>query len=534
MKHVHSLLVIFFLCISLLRPEFTAAKSMEGKAITKKGDFECEYQSYYMHRNGEFFGYNFNRLKLSFSNNLSLRRITDFSVVYRADTTCIKEARFGRTRKVIKGHNYCFSMDFKTEGSHLLCPKNEDFSALYFSLISSLQRFRSLNAADIKAHKKLITFKTNYNNFETSNFRTQDEHKNLVATRQNPAKGELKQNLSFRLISKIGKGGTASVYSCKVLSGTGDQQTEMGDCVAKGAVLGSVGSADLGNDFSLGIVKEAKVLYLLGDNKNIIEMYDAAAYLNGVWLFLDQANADLEELQIKGTKSPAPKYSDPKDLHKIALELLEGLSFMNKNGFYHFDMKPENVMIKVNELLVPTVKIIDFGLTRHRILDTKTSFLGIDQQGGGTPSYFSPERITGKLKECEDERCLELQDSYAAGLTILDALIAPQGEDFIRNRGPSEEKKRENRLHYSDKYEPEPVKEAFRELGLDKLYEVALDMTQEDPGKRITAQEAYLKLKRSQMSFPPLPPTPGGSTTSPGGLTKPTRPLPPTPGTNTQ
>ncbi len=498
MKHSHLFLVLFFLCFGLLQSDFAYAESIQGKAVTKKGDYECEYQSYFMSSNSEFVKYNFSKLMLSYKNKLSLKKLTDFSVVYRDHTSCKKEAKYGRTRKTVIGHNFCFSMGFMKKGNHLLCPKNDDFPAMYFSLINSLERYRRLSSTDIKAHKKLLTFGTNYRNFETSNFRTLEEHRKIAVTRPNPMQGEMKRNQSYRMGPKLGKGGTADVYSCKILTGVGKQQTELGDCVAKAAKLVLLQASVTGTDFSLGLVREAKVLYLLGENKNIIKMHDASAYRHAAWLFLDRADGDLEEFQIKGTKGPAPKFTNPKDLYKIALEILEGLAFMHKKGFYHFDMKPENVMLNISELLVPTVKIIDFGMTRHRILDTKTSLFKIDQQGGGTPGYFSPERITGKLRACEDEKCLILQDSYATGMTLLDALIAPQGQDFIRDRSSGSEKNRENRMHYYSKYEPDPVKEAFRDLGLDKLYKVALAMTEEDPGKRITVQEAYTQLKEGR------------------------------------
>ena len=42
-------------------------------------------------------------------------------------------------------------------------------------------------------------------------------------------------------------------------------------------------------------------------------------------------------------------------------QVLQGLAFMHKHGFFHRDMKPENLLCMGPEL----VKIADFGLARE-------------------------------------------------------------------------------------------------------------------------------------------------------------------------
>jgi protein kinase len=41
-------------------------------------------------------------------------------------------------------------------------------------------------------------------------------------------------------------------------------------------------------------------------------------------------------------------------------QILQGLTFMHKHGFFHRDMKPENLLVRGD-----TVKIADFGLARE-------------------------------------------------------------------------------------------------------------------------------------------------------------------------
>ncbi|VDK29498.1 unnamed protein product [Gongylonema pulchrum] len=48
-------------------------------------------------------------------------------------------------------------------------------------------------------------------------------------------------------------------------------------------------------------------------------------------------------------------------IRNIIYQVLQGLAYMHKNGFFHRDMKPENIMCNGTEL----VKIADFGLARE-------------------------------------------------------------------------------------------------------------------------------------------------------------------------
>lgn len=48
-------------------------------------------------------------------------------------------------------------------------------------------------------------------------------------------------------------------------------------------------------------------------------------------------------------------------IRNMVYQVLQGLAFMHKHGFFHRDMKPENLLCMGPEL----VKIADFGLARE-------------------------------------------------------------------------------------------------------------------------------------------------------------------------
>ena len=49
-----------------------------------------------------------------------------------------------------------------------------------------------------------------------------------------------------------------------------------------------------------------------------------------------------------------------REIKSIVYQICSGLEYMHKHGFFHRDMKPENIMIHDN-----IVRICDFGLARE-------------------------------------------------------------------------------------------------------------------------------------------------------------------------
>ena len=74
---------------------------------------------------------------------------------------------------------------------------------------------------------------------------------------------------------------------------------------------------------------------------------------------------------------------------RIAIQITEGLELAHQNGILHRDIKPDNLWISPSD----DVKLIDFGLAR-----TLEEATPITHEGTvlGTPSYMSPEQITGQ------------------------------------------------------------------------------------------------------------------------------------------
>ncbi|MFQ3549227.1 MAG: serine/threonine-protein kinase, partial [Armatimonadota bacterium] len=103
----------------------------------------------------------------------------------------------------------------------------------------------------------------------------------------------------------------------------------------------------------------------------------------------------------------------------IAIQLCDALDYAHKNGVVHRDIKPANVHILPNR----HVKLTDFGIARL----LGESAITRDGQVFGTPSYMSPEQISGKNV---DHR----SDIYSVGVLLYEMVTAQkpfQGDSIV-------------------------------------------------------------------------------------------------------
>jgi serine/threonine-protein kinase len=92
----------------------------------------------------------------------------------------------------------------------------------------------------------------------------------------------------------------------------------------------------------------------------------------------------------------------------IAEPVLEALRAAHEGDIVHRDVKPENVLIRVDG----EVKVADFGLARAASNQTTTSQTGVVI---GTASYLSPEQVERGVSDARS-------DLYAAGLLLFEML----------------------------------------------------------------------------------------------------------------
>lgn len=205
----------------------------------------------------------------------------------------------------------------------------------------------------------------------------------------------------YKLISKIGSGGTADVYLA--------QDIKLNRSVAI-KILAKTYSFE--KNFVARFKKEAQILARL-NHPNIVAIYDWGQYENSYFICMEYVEGQsLEEIIDKqGILSPVitAKYS---------IQICNALEVAHNNNLIHRDIKPQNIIVTSDGI----VKITDFGIAKSLIEDnTKTINIL------GTSYYISPEQAQGKILSYST-------DIYSLGIVMYEMLTADlpfRGENAI-------------------------------------------------------------------------------------------------------
>jgi serine/threonine-protein kinase len=158
--------------------------------------------------------------------------------------------------------------------------------------------------------------------------------------------------------------------------------------------------------------REAQAAAKIG-HENIIEVTDMGTAEDGspyiVMEYLEGVDAKvlIENENILSFKRAA----------HIMVQALSALHAAHQVGIIHRDLKPENVFLIEKGLNPDYVKLLDFGISKFRALETDGA-KGLTQTGTvlGTPHYMSPEQARG-------EQDLSLRsDIYAMGVILYQML----------------------------------------------------------------------------------------------------------------
>uniref|UniRef100_A0A0N5AAY7 non-specific serine/threonine protein kinase n=1 Tax=Syphacia muris TaxID=451379 RepID=A0A0N5AAY7_9BILA len=146
----------------------------------------------------------------------------------------------------------------------------------------------------------------------------------------------------YNMTKRLGDGTFGEVLLAKKL--------DTGDIVAIKRMKKKVYSWD--EAMSLREVKSLKRL----NHPNIIKLREVIRENDVLYFVFEYMQENLYEL-MKDRDRCFPENV----IRNIIYQVLVGLAYMHKNGFFHRDMKPENIMCNGTEL----VKIADFGLARE-------------------------------------------------------------------------------------------------------------------------------------------------------------------------
>jgi serine/threonine protein kinase len=196
---------------------------------------------------------------------------------------------------------------------------------------------------------------------------------------------------NYKIVSKLGQGGMATVYKAHELS--------LNRMVAL-KVLSSQLSED--KAYIKRFQREAQAAAQL-NHPNIVQIY-AIGEEQGVHYFAME--------YIKGKSLADIRQEEgvlkPDDAVPIIRQVADALAEAHKAGLVHRDIKPSNIMIDA----AGRPKVTDFGIAYVSYANTK-----LTRNGSiiGTPEYLSPEQCEGKTV---DQR----SDIYSLGVTLYELL----------------------------------------------------------------------------------------------------------------
>ncbi|HZT98172.1 MAG TPA: serine/threonine-protein kinase [Ktedonobacteraceae bacterium] len=207
----------------------------------------------------------------------------------------------------------------------------------------------------------------------------------------------------YELFERLGRGGMAEVW--KALD------TQLGRYVAI-----KILHPDLQSDpnFLTRFEREARVIASL-HHPNIVQIYDfhishpPESEETLAYMVMDYVEGQTMAQYLRNT-SRAGKFPSPADLIHLFTPICLAVDYAHQKGMIHRDLKPANILLDQRGTLRNTLGepiLSDFGIAK--LLGTTTSSLS--GWWVGTPSYISPEQVSGSPGN-------ELSDIYSLGVIL--------------------------------------------------------------------------------------------------------------------
>jgi serine/threonine protein kinase len=191
----------------------------------------------------------------------------------------------------------------------------------------------------------------------------------------------------YRIISRIGQGGMASVYKA--------YQPSMDRHVAIKVLPGQLADSP---EFVTRFQQEARIIAKL-EHPHILPVFDFGED-NGITYFV-MRYFDAGTLKSKMEAGPLPL----DEIDRIFTQLADALGYAHARGVIHRDLKPANALVDADGNLFLT----DFGIAK--LLESASPRLTQTDAIMGTPAYISPEQARA---EPVDQR----SDIYSLGIIL--------------------------------------------------------------------------------------------------------------------
>ena len=263
-----------------------------------------------------------------------------------------------------------------------LCPVNDDILNQLYNLSLDFERKRQLDKAG-DVYEYILSHQSDFRDVRERLERLNQAMEGvatgtgsmgggmdtlLVAGGAKPTLGR------YEIVKELGKGAMGIVYL--------GRDPKINRYVAiKTMALNQEFEADDVEEVKARFFREAKTAGMLS-HPNIVTMYDVGEEHDLAYIAMEYLDgSDLAPYTKKGKLFP------PQATLKICGKVAEALHVAHAQSVIHRDIKPANIMLLKDK----TVKVTDFGIARISAASKTKSGVVL-----GTPSYMSPEQLSGK------------------------------------------------------------------------------------------------------------------------------------------
>ena len=264
------------------------------------------------------------------------------------------------------------------------CPMDDSMLELLYNLGLDFERKRQFNKAE-SVFGYMAQFNPKFRDLDQRLARSKAMADTVIlggsgATRSNSsilADGSIEKPMlgRYQVEKELGKGAMGVVYL-----GTDPK-------ISRTVAIKTLALAD---EFEPDELAEAKQRFFREaetagrlNHPNIVTMYDAGEEHDLCYIAMEFLKGkDLSPFTKPDTLMPLPRVLD------ITIKVADALNYAHANQVVHRDIKPANIMYEYESQVV---KVTDFGIAR--ITDSSRTKTGMVL---GTPSYMSPEQLSGK------------------------------------------------------------------------------------------------------------------------------------------
>ena len=290
-------------------------------------------------------------------------------------------------KQALEETNRMLGLSFQRQGmldkaleKFLACSFDAQLAQILYDLGQSLERKRQFDQA-VAAYAHVAERQPDFRDIQVRLMQAKNAQQAGEGKDANSALSSLLENGDshpslgrYEIISELGKGAMGTVY-------LGRDPKINRQVAIKTMALSQEFEPDELEEVKGKFFHEAEIAGML-NHPNIVTIFDAGDEQDLAYIameFLD--GIDLVPYTKKGKLLPVVTTL------KIIAKVAEALRYAHAHGVIHRDIKPANIMILKNK----TVKVTDFGIAHITESSKKRSGTVL-----GTPSYMSPEQLSGR------------------------------------------------------------------------------------------------------------------------------------------